>query len=219
MSPEIQRKALIPIPTPPLGARVPGDRILWRPPVFPKSLAHQETFPSLKTISVSEANHSVADVESVEDTSGGVPERQAESVESDLIVTCEDDALEDFPPMESSEVSRSDFTIGHSVLEIATVKTAAPDAGSKPLIKKAKTLPSTELPRPMICLDGDPVGVADLAKKLELKTCQVLNSLIDIGISANPGDMIDIRTASQIAERFGFRIKTIPHRPSKGDVT
>jgi hypothetical protein len=172
MSPEIQRNALNPIPSPPLGARVPGDRIKWSPLVFPESVAHHATFPSLKTISLSEANDRIANVESIEDAPGGVPERLVESVESDSIITCEDDALEDFPPADSSEVWQSDFMIGHSVQEIATDETAAPDAGSKPLARKGKTLPQTELLLPMICLDDDPVSVADLTKKLELKTCK-----------------------------------------------
>jgi len=219
MSPEIQRIATSLIPSPHLGTRVPGDRILWSPLVFPQSLAHQATFPSIKTKSESEANHSISDKEVAGDIFGGAPEWQAESVDSDLIETCEDVALEDFPPIESPEAARSDSSISPSVLEISTVEMATPNAESISLMQKAKTLPSIKLPRPLICLDDDPVSVADLAKNLELKTCQVINSLIDIGITANPGDTIDVRTASQIAERFGFNIKRMPHRPSDAGVT
>ena len=219
LSPEIQRKATSLIPSPPSGTRVPGDRILWSLLVFPQSLAHQATLPSIKTKSESEANHSIADREVAVDIFGGVPERQAESVDSDLIETCEDVALEDFPPIESSEAARSDFSVSPSVLEISTVEMATPNAESISLMQKTTTLPSIKPPRPLICLDDDSVSVSDLAKKLELKACQVINALIDIGISANPGDTIEVRTASQIAERFGFNIKRMPHRPSDEDVT
>lgn len=213
MSPEIQRKASSPIPLPPLGARVPGDRIAWLPLVFPKSLAHQPIVSSLETNSVSKSNDSLTDGEATVNASEYAAERQAQSVELDSIATCEGVALEDFPPMELSEDSRADSTIGHSMLENATVEMAAADAESNSLIQKVKMQSSPEPARPLICLDDDPVSVADLAKKLELKTCQVINSLIDIGISSNPGDTIDVRTASQIAERFGFRIETMACRP------
>jgi hypothetical protein len=213
MSPEIQRKASNPIPSPPVGARVPGDCIVWLPLVFPKSLADQPTASSLETNSESKPNDSLTDGGATVDASEYVSERQAEYVELDSIATCEGVALEDFPPMELSEDSRSDSTIGHSMLENATVEVATSDAESNSLIQKVKMQPSTERPRPLICLDDDSVSVADLAKKLELKTCQVINSMIDIGISSNPGDTIDLRTASQIAERFGFRIETMACRP------
>ena len=209
MSPEIQRKASNPIPSPPVGARVPGDRIQWGPLVFPKSVAHQATASSLETNSESKPNGSLTDRGTSVDASGYASETQVESFESDSIITCEDVALEDFPPMESSEDSRSDSTIGHAMLEIATIEMAAPDAESNSLIQKVKIPSTTEPQRPLICLDDDPVSVAYLAKKLELKTCQVINSLIDIGISSNSGDTFDVKTASQIAERFGFRIETM----------
>jgi hypothetical protein len=219
MSPEIQRKATSLIPSPPLGTRVPGDRILWSPLVFPQTLAHQATFASIKAKSESEANHSKSDSKAAGETFEGVPERQADSVDSDSIETFEDVVLEDFPLIESSEAARSDSSVSPSVLEISTVEMATPNAESISLMQKAKTLPLIEPPRPLICLDDDLISVADLAKKLELKACQVINSLIDIGISTNPGDTIDVKTASQIAERFGLNFKRMPHRPSDEDVT
>lgn len=184
------------IPSPPTGARVPGDRIAWDPLEFPKARIEEapttapevvlaETTPDydpheLPLVGTAIENDAEADqVSESSDSEEGVAGILIESTEADS-------NTEQFREAEANHLG------GLGTNE-----------------EMEATISLNQIP-----LAGDSIQIDALADLLGIKSYQVLKDLIGLEIFAKETDLIFADTANEIASTYGFEI--IPGRASRG---
>jgi hypothetical protein len=179
------------IPSPPRGARVPGDRIAWSPLEFPKAIEKEEYFSEPEIVLV-EITHDSDLLELPLDRT--VVERDANVDQVTELPDSEEDVTGGV--MESPEDDSNTEEIGETGEAEGThldglVANRGTDSASSP-----KQIP----------LAGDSIQIDALADLIGIKSYQVLKELIKMEIFAKATDLIHADTASEIASAYGFEV-------------
>ncbi len=189
LTPGVIRTASKPIPPPPLGARVPGDRIVRSPLFFLAPAIQQESL-------------STQESEFPERTQGSeglaagvlVPAKAAEMTEEDLYVTYEAQGHTDMLIEKTGEPFLAESFAEDEILE-----------GLSP-IQKIDVVPAENPSCIEIRFEGDAIRITELAELLRIKSYTILRDLIGLEIFAKGSDSITMDTANKISWRYGIVI-------------
>lgn len=201
------------IPPPPLGARVPGDRIVWRPLVFSVTPSVKATLSGMENelaeiIPDFDSGHTSPDV--------GRGEKDAKSNRNWESYEVEEGISEEFLEALSSD-SRSEEEIVEPEYEEQPEDLGARHEDSDEAIgvddEALEESMGASTPLQQIPLASDSIQIDALSEILGIKTYEVLRDLIGLEVFAKPTDLITADTANKIAVAYGFEI--LPGNASK----